>query len=112
MQVVSSKPLTLRQVEELLGQRKKDSDGNLEYEQANTLEYAEKFAQLTRAKEEDLEADIRKVTPLPDAALAAIVTLLPKNDEELKLILASEKLELPAEQLKDVIKAVKKYKKA
>ncbi|OIO26815.1 hypothetical protein AUJ14_00945 [Candidatus Micrarchaeota archaeon CG1_02_55_22] len=112
MHIVSSKPLTLRQVETLLNERKKESSGTLEYEQANTLEYAEKFASLTAAKEKALVEEIQKVTPLPDNAMAQIVVLLPRNEEELKLILAAEKVELPAEQIKEVIKVLKKYKKA
>ncbi|MEK6924117.1 MAG: hypothetical protein AABW54_02680 [Candidatus Micrarchaeota archaeon] len=112
MQVVSSKPVGLADVVELLSKRKAEASGTLEYEQANTLAYAEAFSQLDGAKVNALRKDVSGVTALPEELLFQIVDLLPRKEEELALILAAGKVELPKEQLKEIVKVVKKYKKA
>lgn len=112
MQIISSKPVSLTEVAELLNERKKEASGTLEYEQANTLAYAEAFAQLTESKIASLEKEITAVTALPDAQMISIADLLPKSEEELAHVLSAGKVELPKEQLKEIIKIVKKYKKA
>ena|SRR3989338_4478870 len=111
MKLLESKPISFRQVNEYLKERKKEAPGGeLGYEQANTLDYSEKFAQLTEAKERDMRDDLGKLG-LQEPVVTALVDMLPRKEDEIKLILQSGKLELPDDQVKEIAKAVKKYRK-
>lgn len=113
MKVVEEKPISFSEVKEFLVGRKKEAPGGeLGYEQANTLAYVESFAQLSEAKEKDLRADLQKIAKLPATALANFADLLPRREEEIKLILQAAKFELAEEQVKEIAKVVKKYRKA
>lgn len=112
MKLISSQPISFCQVHELLTERKKEAPGGeLGYEQANTLEYSEKFSQLTEAKERDLLEELAKIAKIPGPQLTALVDLLPRKEEEIKAILLCGKFELPEEQVKEIAKTVKKYRK-
>jgi DNA-directed RNA polymerase subunit F len=111
LDLLESKPIPLAVVAERLAQRKKESpSGELEYEQTNTLAYAESFAGVTVAKGEAFSKDLEKVAVIPQEAVVALVDLLPRKEEEVKHILAAVKVELGDEQLKEILKIIKKYR--
>ncbi len=113
MKLLESKPISFSQVRELLAERKKEAAGvELGYEQVNTLDYAEKFAQLSEAKEKEFRGELGKIAKLPEQAVVAFIDLLPRKDEEIKLVLQSAKFELAEEQVKEIGKLAKKYRTA
>src|SRR3989338_5518038 len=114
MQLIESKPITFRQVGKLLAERKKEAAGaELGYEQANTLAYAEAFGTITESKEEALLKEIKKVSQtLPQAAMIGLANLLPRKEEEVKQIILWSKADVPDEQVKELVKVCKKYRKA
>ncbi len=113
MKLVEAKPISFLEVKQFLSERKKEAPGGeLGYEQVNTLAYVEAFAQLSEAKEKDLRADLQKIAKLPETALSMFADLLPRREEEIKLILQAAKFELAEEQVKEITKIVKKYRKA
>jgi DNA-directed RNA polymerase subunit F len=111
MKLLETKPISFREVNDYLKERKKEAaGGELGYEQANSLDYSEKFLQLTDAKERDLRDDLSKLG-LQEPVITGLVDMLPKKEDEIKLILQSGKLELPDDQVKEIAKVVKKYRK-
>ena len=113
MKAVSTTPVSLSRVSALLKERKKETaSGELEYEQANTLEYAEAFGVLSESKAEALAEDLQKIVPMADEQAFKIVDLLPKKEDEIKIVLAEAGTEVTPEQLKELVKAVKKCRKA
>ena len=112
MKLIESTPLYLSKVAELLEERRREAGGNLEYEQTNTLEYATTFSKFTEAKAEALLKEIAKISPsLPREQAVQLVDLLPKKEEEIKMIIFSAKMELPDEQVKELAKLMKKHTK-
>jgi len=89
----------------------KEEPGELSYEQQNTLDYAQKFAKLTQKEAEELEKKLREIGALNEKQVVSIINIMPKKEEELKAILAKDKMELDEEQLKAVIKIVKEHRK-
>ncbi len=92
-------------------EEKKEEAGELSYEQQNTLDYAQKFGKLTAKEAEELEKKLRDVGALNEKQIISITNILPKKEEELKAILAKDKIELDEEQIKAVTKIVKEYRK-
>ena len=109
--MLESKPVPLSFVAAKLAQRKKESpSGELEYEQTNTLAYSEAFAGVPEDKTEQFQKELEKVAVLPLDAVVALMDLLPRKEDEVKHILAAVKVELGDEQLKEILKILKKYR--
>ncbi len=112
MKLIESTPLFLSKVAELLEERKREAGGNLEYEQTNTLEYATEFGKLSQSKAEAMLKEISKIAPsLPAEQAVQMIDLLPKKEEEIKMVISSAKMELPDEQVKELAKLFKKHAK-
>jgi len=92
-------------------EEKKEVPGELSYEQQNTLDYADKFAKITPKEADELEKKLREISGLTEKQVVSIVNVLPKKEDELKAILAKDKLELDEEQIKTVAKIIKEYRK-
>lgn len=88
--------------------QKRQKDGELSYEQQNTLTHLEKTAKLTAKDADALEKTLTGLDiKLSDKQVAMLVTLLPKNADEIRQILAQEKTDATDEQIKAVLDAVK-----
>jgi DNA-directed RNA polymerase subunit F len=92
-------------------EEKKETPGELSYEQQNTLDYAEKFAKLSTKDADELEKKLREISGLTEKQIVSIINILPKKEDELKAVVAKDKLELDEEQIKTVAKIVKEYRK-
>ncbi|MBI5228978.1 DNA-directed RNA polymerase subunit F [Candidatus Micrarchaeota archaeon] len=111
MELVKNEPITLAEVVALL--KKRQADGELSYEQQNALDYAEKFSKVDVKAAKELMKELAKINGLGEksAACVTIINILPKKEEEAKAILSKDKVELPEESLKEIIKIIKKYRK-
>ncbi len=107
MKIVSSEPVPLTDVKEILKKREKDEE-ELAYEQAQSLENAEKFAEATPAEVKKLISEITKNNKIPAETAVKIMDLMPKYVSTLKAILIKDKVELSDEELEAVIKLLKK----
>lgn len=111
MKLLESKAVPLSIVAQRLNERKKENPGGeLEYEQSNALAYSETFAGVPEGKVEGFTKDIEKVAILPGEVVVDLMDLLPRKEDELKHILAEGKVELGDEQLKEILKVIKKYR--
>jgi len=87
---------------------KRQKDGELSYEQQNTLTHLEKIAKIPAKDADALEKALSGLdAKLSDAQLAMLITLLPKNADEVRQILAQEKSDATDEQVKAILDAVK-----
>jgi len=103
MDAVSSKPVTIAYVKSVLSKRKKD--GELEYEQLQALEHAEKFAKLEVKEAEKLVTNIvEKNGKINEETAIKIVDLMPKKRETLNAILLKDKIELSEEENNEILK--------
>lgn len=106
MRIVSSKPIPMAEVLEVLSERKKGGE-ELGYEQANALEHAENFAGCDRKKAEAVLKKVKAASPkIDDETAVKIVDIMPKTEETLKAILLKNKIEISAEEIRDIMKAV------
>ncbi len=106
MEIKSSEPLTLAEVKDIL--KKREKDGELAYEQAQSLENADKFSSNTPAKAKKLVAELAKNEKIPLETAAKLVDIMPQQASTLKAILIKDKVELSDEELEAVVNLLKK----
>lgn len=106
MRIVSSKPVPMADVLDVLAERKKAGE-ELGYEQANALEHSEAFASCDKKKADAVLKRVKAASPKIDEETAVkIVDIMPKSEETLKAILLKNKIEISMEEIKDIMKAV------
>ncbi|MFH1200560.1 MAG: hypothetical protein V1708_05835 [Candidatus Micrarchaeota archaeon] len=110
MNVIEEKKLAYADAKALLTKRKKDAP-EMGYEQANTLEYLEKFTHLDADGSARMKKELEELGFLTEAQIADLVNIAPKKDETVKAVLTREKLPVSAEQVKEIAKVCKKYAK-
>lgn len=110
MNLLKQKPVTLSQALALLNKRQKE--GELSYEQQNTLDYLQQFAYLPEKKSRELRKELLKLGVTEGQAIL-LANLLPKKPGEVKAVLAfgeEEKAAAVSDDLvKQVLNAVKKF---
>lgn len=104
--VLSSKPIPLIKVKEMLKELSKE--GELTYEQTLTLKYAEKFSKLPKTKVEKLIEELMKVDGMTEQLAIKTADLLPQNEEILSLIIGKN-AKISNEDMQKIIKLVKSY---
>jgi DNA-directed RNA polymerase subunit F len=106
MEIIEKKSLTLAESFELLNDRKKEP---LSFEQQYAYDYLD---DVSRLSEKDAESLSEKLKPfgLNDIQLVKVVDLMPKKEDELKMILSSAGSGVSAEQLKEIVKIIKSFK--
>lgn len=107
METKKSEPVPETEVKETLKKREKE-DEELAYEQAEALEHAEKFVEITPAKAKKMIEEIRKNEKIPLETAIKIVEMMPKHVSTLKAILIKDKVELSDEELNGIIKLTAK----
>ncbi|HLC69081.1 MAG TPA: hypothetical protein VJH24_04540 [Candidatus Bilamarchaeaceae archaeon] len=109
MNVVSTKAVGVGTVKKILGERAKDEE--LGYEQQQSLEHAEKFAQLDEKATAKLVEDLCKVEKLTEETAFKIADVLPRQPETLAAILVKDKVDLTEEELRNVLGILQKTSK-
>ena len=107
MENEKTEPVPESEIKAELEKRKKEEE-ELAYEQAQALEHAEKYIELTPAKMKKLVEDIRKNEKIPLETAIKIAEIMPKHVSTLKAILIKDKVELSDEELNAVIKLTAK----
>ncbi|MEM4554400.1 MAG: hypothetical protein QXT25_00940 [Candidatus Anstonellaceae archaeon] len=102
------KPVTLAEVQKIL-EKRQGTGGEFGFEQQTTLEYARRFAHLKLSDAQEMLGELSEMGLKPEAAVK-IVDILP-NKQQLMLILAKDKTELPEKKIDSVLELVEKYKK-
>jgi DNA-directed RNA polymerase subunit F len=83
------------------------------YEQKLAYEHAKKFSKLDTKKAEALikELSSLEMRKLKDDQIVKIVDIMPKDIEDLKVILEKSTMKLSEEEMQKILEIVKKYEK-
>lgn len=115
VKIVSEKAVLFPEALEMMEKRQKQAgegtaSGALGYEQQNTLTYLTSFSQLSA---KDAHALFKELTEagLTEKQAVSVCNLLPKREDMLQAVLASDKAAEPVaeDKLKEILKTVKKY---
>jgi DNA-directed RNA polymerase subunit F len=105
MKMLSSDAVTLAKVKEMLEAREKE--GELGYEQKQTLDYAAKFAKKTGKEAEDLVTEIMKNPKITRECAVSIVNVQPKTPQLLRTVMQKDKVDITPEEMDEVLKLIK-----
>jgi len=100
-EIKSTKVIPLSEVSRILEERQKD--GELGFEQKSALEYAQKHSHVSQEKAHELISKIMDLQFASEAIAVKLVDLLPKSEDEVKLIFQQEKREITSAQAKQVL---------
>lgn len=106
--MVSEKLISLPEALALLQKRQKE--GDLGYEQQNTLAYLQEFARLSVKDADSLKKELKELGFLNEFQIISLTNLLPKNEDEARLVLGGDKTSFSGEQVKKVLEILRKYK--
>ncbi len=107
MQVTKEKILTINEAYGLIKNRQKE--GNLSYEQQNTLNYLEDLLKLDDKVSEKIFKELQ-ASGLSEWQAAKTIDLMPKKEDQLQTILASSG-QVDSAMVKKAFEIIKKYKK-
>lgn len=103
------KPVSLAEVKNILKKASKERE-ELLYEQKIALEHAQKFSKLTLKKTEDLIKELSQLDFLKEINAYKIADILPANEDDVKAILAKERITAGDNEIKNILSIVEKYK--
>jgi len=86
--IVKETLITNAEAKEILKERKKEIEFG--YEQKNAYDYLKKFDKLTQKKTEELTKKLSEVKKLRERQIIAILNILPKDKDDLRLILEKD----------------------
>ena len=107
MKVVEEKPITMAEAKEIMMEREKK--GELGYEQKLAIEHLKKFTKLGKKESEALLEELNSIVRMSPETAIQIVSILPKNPDEVRLAFSKEKFSLTEEEINKILEAVRKY---
>ena len=87
-EIVKEEIVTNTRAKEILQERKKEID--LGYEQKNALDYLKNYDKLTEKKAKELMEKLSEIKKLRDRQIIAIINMMPKDNDDLRLILEKD----------------------
>ncbi len=107
MEIVEERFVSWSDAKKILEKKAKEKE--LGYEQKNALEHLRKFSKLTQKAVADMGAELDKIERLKEKHKAAIIDMLPQDDDELKMLFANEIVTVSDDDKKKIISIVKKF---
>ncbi len=105
MEKINERLLFLSEVKNYLSKRK--AEGELSYEQEETLDYASKFSSLSAKRANELKEELEKYVK-EEATIYTIINMMPTKEALLKNCFPKGKL--PEDKtIKSIAKLIKKY---
>ena len=104
-----TRPVSLSEVKKILTKISKERE-ELLYEQKIALEHAQKFAKLSVKKTEDMIKELSKLEFLRKNHVYKISDILPSTEEDIKTILAKERVTTGEKEIKQILEIVEKNK--
>ena len=107
MNITGARPISVNEARELLEERSKESE--LEYEQLQAFEHAQKFSKYGKAETEKLCKLITEKYPNIDLELAQkLADISPKSPETLKAIVLRKRVDVSDEEAAGILGMLKK----
>lgn len=109
-EIISEKPITIAELKQEIDKIKK-RDKELNFRVGKTEDYVNQFADLSKAKEEELIKKLEKlnIPRLKDIHITKIVDILPKTVDELKIILQGYTITVNNDNVKKIVDVVKDF---
>jgi DNA-directed RNA polymerase subunit F len=109
MEIKNEKFVTSYDARKILRKRGKETE--LNYEQKNALDYLNRCCKLPEKEISSMVEALGKVEKLHEKHIVSIVEMLPRDDEDLRLLFANERIVLSDDEKKKIVDAVKKHSK-
>lgn len=107
LNIISEELIASVKARELLESREKE--GDLKYEQKNSLDVLKKFIKIDSNKIDELVAELKKIEKLRDRQIISIANFLPEDRDDLRAVLHKDYSSLTDEEIDAVLKTVKRY---
>jgi len=107
MKVIEAKPVSMAEAKEILSSREKKKE--LSYEQKLALEHLNKFTRLKPEDTKKLSEELAGVLRMSQETLVQILSFLPKNPDELRMIFSREKFSLKEDEINKILEITKRY---
>ncbi|MCW1296522.1 MAG: hypothetical protein OH319_02475 [Candidatus Parvarchaeota archaeon] len=109
-EILKEEVVPLFKVKEILSKR---SAKDLTYEQKKAFEHAKEFVKLDKEEIDRLSEELKAlgIRKLKDKHIVKIIDILPKNVEQLKVILTETDLTFKSSELSKIMEIVSKYVK-
>jgi len=105
--IIREKLIPNTEAKEILKERKKEIE--LGYEQKNAFDYLKKYDKLNEKKMKELLKNLSEVKKLRERQIIAIINILPKDKDDLRLILDKDYNLLTEEEKNIILENVKKF---
>ncbi|MDI6826098.1 MAG: DNA-directed RNA polymerase subunit F [Candidatus Aenigmarchaeota archaeon] len=99
--------ITNTEAKRILSEREKEIE--LGYEQKNALDYLKKYDKLTEKRVKELMERLSEVKKLRERQIIAIMNMLPKDTDDLRLILEKDYNLLTEDEKNFILENVKKF---
>lgn len=106
-EILNEKLITDVEAREILSERKKEIE--LGYEQKNSLEHLKEYNSLTQKKLEELLKKLSEVKKLKERQIISIANILPKDNDDLRLILEKDYALLTEEEKNLILETINKF---
>ncbi|MBU0530411.1 MAG: hypothetical protein KKC05_01955 [Nanoarchaeota archaeon] len=107
MKVNEEKIILWSEAKKILSSLEKEK--TLGYEQKNALEQLKKFSKLTQKEIDELTSKLEKMDKLKGKHLTSVINILPKDQDEVKLLFAHEPVNLSEEDRKKIASITKAF---
>lgn len=107
MEIKDEKFITMVDAKRILSAKAKNKE--LGYEQKNAFEFLNKFCKLKLSDVEKMKEELKQIEKLTEKHIVSIIDLLPKNEDDLRVLFANEIISLSDEEKKRILEIVKKY---
>lgn len=107
MEIIEERFVTWSDAKKVLEKKAKEKE--LGYEQKNALEHLRKFSKLTQKSMQEINSELDKIDRLKERNRVAIINILPKDDDELNMLLSNEIVTISDEDKKKIISIIKKH---
>lgn len=106
MNVITEELITDAEVKDMLEKREKEVE--LKYEQKNALDVLRKFVKVETEKIKVLAEELKKISKLRERQIVAISNFLPKDRDDLRVILQKEYSNFTEDEISLILETVKK----
>ncbi len=107
MDVISEQSVTDAEAKEFLEKREKEVE-ELKYEQKNSLDILRKFVMLSPEKYKNLVKELNKITKLRERHIVLIANFLPKDKDDLRVLLHKDYTTFTEDEINLILETVKK----
>ncbi len=107
MEIKDEKFVTWAEARKLLEKKAKEKE--LGYEQKNALEHLRKFSKMSEKKTKEMAEKLKKIEKLKEKHIINIIAMLPKDQDDLRVLFANEVVNLSQDDKNEILKIVKKF---